>query len=82
MLIAVVDLDRYRSHLGEFALFPDRLTALASAARNAGACDELHNLGAIHQAAHHATLTLDRYAPEQLPASTWAEILTEHSRTD
>lgn len=66
----------------EFALFPDRLTALASAACNAGARDELHNLGAVHQAAHHAALTLDRYAPERLPESTWSEILTAHSRTN
>lgn len=77
-----VDLARYRSHLGELALFPDRLTALASAACNAGARDELHNLGAVHQAAHHAALTLDRYAPERLPESTWSEILTAHSRTN
>jgi hypothetical protein len=61
-------------------VFPDRLTAVATAAHNAGARDHLHNLGAVHQAAHHATLTLDRYAPEQLPASTWAAILTEYRR--
>ena len=61
-------------------MFPDRLTAVATAAHNAGARDHLHNLGAVHQAAHHATLSLDRSAPEQLPASTWAAILTEYRR--
>lgn len=62
-------------------MYPDRLTALASAAHNAGARDELHNLGGVHADAHHAALTLDRYAPEKLPAGSWAAILALHSRT-
>ena len=62
-------------------MYPDRLTALASAAHNAGARDELHNLGGVHADAHHATLTLDHYAPEKLPASSWAAILALHART-
>lgn len=62
-------------------MYPDRLTALASAAHNAGARDELHNLGGVHADAHHATLTLDCYAPEKLPADSWAAILELHSRT-
>ena len=61
-------------------MFPDRLTALASAAHNAGARENLHNLGGVHHGAHHATLTLDCYAPEKLPASSWAAILDHHAR--
>lgn len=61
-------------------MHPDRLDAVAAAAHNAGARDDLHNLGGVHADAHHATLALDGYAPEQLPASTWAAILTEHRR--
>ena len=34
----------------------------------------------LHHDAHHATLTLDRYAPEKLPASSWAAILDHHAR--
>ena len=61
-------------------MHPDRLTALASAAHNAGARENLHNLGGVHHDAHHATLTLDRYAPEKLPASAGAAILDHHAR--
>ena len=61
-------------------MFPDRLTALASAAHNAGTRENLHNLGGVHHDAHHATLTLDRYAPAKLPASSWAAILDHHTR--
>ena len=63
------------------ALHPDRLSAIASAAHNAGARGELHNLGGVHADAHHAALTLDRYAPEMLPADSWAAILDRHRRT-
>lgn len=62
-------------------MYPDRLTALASAAHNAGARAELHNLGGVHADAHHATLTLDHYTPEKLPEDSWATILALHSRT-
>lgn len=62
-------------------MYPDRLTAIASAAHNVGARDELHNLGGVHASAHHASLTLSRYAPEKLPAASWAAILDLHSRT-
>lgn len=60
-------------------MYPDRLAALASAAYNAGARAELHNLGGVHAGAHHATLTLNRYAPERLTTESWAAILTAHS---
>lgn len=59
-------------------MYPDRLTALASAAYNAGARTDLHNLGGVHADAHHATLTLPRYAPERLAAESWATILASH----
>lgn len=62
-------------------MHPDRLSAIASAAHNAGARGELHNLGGVHADAHHATLTLDHYAPEELPADSWAAILDLHRRT-
>ena len=61
-------------------MYPDPWTALASAAHNAGARENLHNLGGVHHGAHHATLTLDCYAPEKLPASSWAAILDHHAR--
>ena len=60
-------------------MYPDRLTAIASAAHSAGARAELHNLGGVHHDAHHATLTLSRYTPEKLPASSWAAILARHA---
>lgn len=63
------------------ALQPDRLSAIASAAHNAGARGEFHNLGGVHADAHHAALTLDHYAPEKLPAHSWAAILDRHRHT-
>lgn len=59
-------------------MYPDRLTSLASAAYNAGARPGLHNLGGVHADAHHATLTLTRYAPERLTVESWAAILATH----
>ena len=59
-------------------MYPDRLSALASAAYNAGARAETHNLGGIHHDGHHATLTLARYAPASLPVNSWAAILVSH----
>ncbi|MBY6389688.1 hypothetical protein HG717_38180 (plasmid) [Rhodococcus erythropolis] len=60
-------------------MYPDRLSAVASAAYNAGARAELHNLGGVHADAHHATLTLARYAPARLTTESWATILAAHS---
>lgn len=59
-------------------MYPDRLTAIASAAYNAGAREELHNLGGVHANAHHATLTLDRYSPESLSKAMWRRILSDN----
>ena len=63
-------------------MYPDRLSALASASHNAGARTETHNLGGIHADAHHATLhatlTLDRYVPESLSPEVWVEILSRN----
>lgn len=59
-------------------MYPDRLSALASAAYNAGARAETHNLGGVHADAHHAALTLNRYVPEDLSAGEWIEILSRN----
>ncbi|WP_454837010.1 hypothetical protein [Rhodococcus qingshengii] len=61
-------------------MYPDRLSAVASAAYNAGARTELHNLGGVHADAHHSTLTLARYVPERLAAEVWVAILSTHRR--
>jgi len=59
-------------------MYPDRLSALASAAYDAGARAETHNLGGVHADAHHATLTLNRYVPESLSPEVWVEILARN----
>lgn len=59
-------------------MYPDRLSALASAAYNAGARAETHNLGGVHADAHHAALTLNRYVPENLSPKVWSGILTKN----
>jgi len=59
-------------------MYPDRLSALASASHNAGARAETHNLGGVHADAHHAALTLNRYVPESLSPEVWVEILTRN----
>jgi hypothetical protein len=61
-------------------MFPDRLDALAAAARAAGASAQAHNLGAVHADAHHAALTQDLYRPAHLPVTSWASILGKNLR--
>lgn len=64
----------------DLLMYPDRLTAIASAARNAGAVEGLHNLGGVHADAHHATLTLDHYSPASLTRAMWEKILSDNER--
>ena len=65
----------------DLAMYPDRLSAIASAAYNRGARAATHNLGGLHADIHHATKFGQRLAPEQLDTRTWECLLGKH-RTD
>lgn len=62
-------------------MYPDRLSAIASAAHNRGARAATHNLGGLHADVHHATMCGQWVAPEQLDTRTWECLLGKH-RTD
>ncbi|OAK53845.1 hypothetical protein A3K89_22275 [Rhodococcoides kyotonense] len=59
----------------DLAMYPDRLTAIASEAFNRGATAATHNLGALHAAIHHADF---HTAPARLPDEIWQHHLDRH----
>lgn len=66
-------------------MYPDRLSAIASAAYNHGATRATHNLGGLHVDIHHAGLpgsglspTGHYTAPANIPEHLWDHFLTKH----